>query len=204
MESVSCLISCNLMLLMNFTSIETGKVLMAPPPAHISFTYQTGRLSSNVNFTLYNSRGNKLSPLQDRRLRKTLSCETDVSLSLISLTEKSWWSAPPSILWRFSWTPSGLSETAPRTTEAAAATSAAYLTASWTPAAAWWVILFPLWRQCQADTIMSCTSALQLQHICWMKAWNSCLCSHTTKTLWGENSCGFSYRWFGFAAWQPP
>lgn len=47
-ELLPCLISCNLILFMNFTSMKTGKVLMAPPPAHVFFTRQTGRLSSKT------------------------------------------------------------------------------------------------------------------------------------------------------------
>ena len=185
---------------MNVTSMKTGKVLMAAPPAHVCFTSRLGRCpqrqllvrlgpfrpshghvqldgssydlvvsslavsqdsSEHVSFPpaapedqtvdvgthdlswfdlipVWTS--HQLSPLQERKLGKTLSCTTDILLPLVPLTEKSWWSAPPLTPWRFSWTPSGLSETAQKTTEAAAATSAAYLTGSWTPAAVWWVV----------------------------------------------------------------
>lgn len=98
-DSVSCLISCNLMLLMNFTSMETGKALMAPPPAHVSIIHQTGRLSSNLPHGRWDMWkiflyiipvfNHQRSPLQGRRLRKPLSCETDFGLSLVPLTEKS-------------------------------------------------------------------------------------------------------------------
>lgn len=54
---------------------------------------------------------------------------------------RSWWSPHPLTVWKFCWTPLARCETAQRTTAAAAVTSAAYLTESWTPLVVWFVIL---------------------------------------------------------------
>lgn len=59
---------------------------------------------------------------------------------LVVSAERSWWSARRSTLWRSSWTLSDPSEIARKTTAAAAATFAAYLTESSIPPAVWWVI----------------------------------------------------------------
>lgn len=84
--------------------------------------------------------------LSERRMVWTWSLNALTYLSFVarflSSTEKSWWSVHLLTPWRSSWIRLGLSETAPKTTEAAAATSAAYPTESWTPLVVWWVEIF--------------------------------------------------------------
>lgn len=63
-----------------------------------------------------------------------------------SISGRSWWSAHPLTLWRFYWILLDLSETAPKTMEAAAVTFAAYLTESWTLPDVWWVISPLYWK----------------------------------------------------------
>lgn len=80
------------------------------------------------------------------RLWKPLSAKCHFPLCASIWTGRSWWSARPSTLWRFCWTLLGPSETAPRTTGAAAATSAAFRTGSLTPLDVWWVVVLYKWE----------------------------------------------------------
>lgn len=127
----------------------------------------------------------------------------DPSFVFISaVTGRSWWSVHPSTPWRFSWIPLGLWETAPRTTEAAAETSAVYLTGSWTPLDVWWVVLL-------YETLPGSFHTLALKAHCDLpptfqfKCFSKCFTSNAEDpSLWDFWSCAHLFSLITFVLYS--